>query len=81
MIGQKIIRSVQDPAGNIIQKQPEGGTGRTRCMKCQCIVTAQRQGSGQMVMKCSGCGAAYTSSPLDRPRAARPGEVPKRVPK
>ena len=77
----KIIRSVQDSQGNVIQKQPAGGTGQQRCGKCQGICTAGRLPGGKLVMKCNGCGASYVGTPLDGPKPPRPGAVPKRVEK
>ena len=78
MIGQKIIRSRQDSRGNVIQKQPEGGPGRTRCMKCQCLCTTTCLANGMVVQSCSGCGANYVSTLLDAPKDPVLGVVPKR---
>lgn len=76
----KIIRSVRDTKGNVIQKMPEGGIGQTRCPKCQMVCTAQTLANGQAVTQCGGCGANYTSSAMDRPKAPAPGVVPRRTP-
>ena len=76
----KIIRGTKDAKGVVYQKQPEGGTGRTICMKDQGICTTQRLPNGQLVHKCNRCGAVYGIKPLDGPKAARPGVVPRRVP-
>lgn len=76
----KIIRSVRDAKGNIIQKQPEGGVGRHRCMKCQGLCIPVSLPSGKQVMQCQGCGANYTTQSLDAPKAPRPGVVPRRPP-
>ncbi len=77
----KIIRGTKDNKGNVFQKTPEGGVGRQRCMKCQNICTSQRLPDGKQVMKCGGCGASYTVSPLDAPKQPRPGALPTRVPR
>lgn len=74
----KVIHSVRDARGNVIQKQPEAGTGQMRCMKCQMMCTAQRMPDGRAVMKCSGCGANYNITSLDAPRDPQPGVVPRR---
>lgn len=74
----KVIRSVRDTRGNIIQKQPDAGVGAQRCMKCQCLCTGQRKADGKMVMQCSGCGASYVNQSLDRPKTAQAGVVPRR---
>ena len=66
MIGQKVIRSVQDANGNIIQKQPEGGPGRTRCMKCQCICTVQRLPDGKEAQPAGMLAAATNKGILLR---------------
>lgn len=48
-----------------IIKQPEGGTGRIRCTKCQQIaVAAVDTASGRNVLRCNGCGTQFTSTPL-----------------
>jgi hypothetical protein len=75
----RIIRGTRDAKGNVFQKQPAGGTGRIRCMKCQNLCTRQRMPDGREVMKCGGCGAAYAITQMSGPRALRPGEVPKRA--
>jgi hypothetical protein len=76
----KIIRGTRDAKGNVFQKQPEGGTGRTICMKDQGICTTQRLADGTLVHKCNRCGAVYQLRPLDGPKAPRPGVIPRRVP-
>jgi hypothetical protein len=76
----RIIRSRQNAQGVRFQKQPEGGTGRTRCMKCQGICTTQHLPSGQLVHKCGGCGASYVIKSMGGPKPARLGVVPRRAP-
>ena len=76
----KIIRSVRDAKGNLIQKQPEGGVGRHRCMKCQGLCIPVRLPNGTQVMQCQGCGANYVSQSLDAKKPPRPGVVPRRLP-
>ncbi len=76
----KIIRSVKDTRGNVIRKQPAGGMGQQRCMKCHNICGIKRLPGGKVVMQCVGCGANYVSSALDGPRPARLGALPKRAP-
>ena len=77
---QRVIRSVRDARGNVIQKQPTAGVGQQRCMKCQRICTAQRLPNGKQVMKCGGCGATYTSKRLDVPKVVNPnGQVPRKT--
>jgi ribosomal protein S27E len=77
----KVIRSVQDARGNIIQKQPEGGVGRTRCMKCQNLCTMQSLPDGTQVMRCGACGANYQHQSFDQAKATVAGVVPTRRPK
>jgi hypothetical protein len=74
----KIIRGTQDAKGNVFEKQPDGGTGRMRCMKCHQLVTPQTMPDGKQVMQCGGCGATHTSSPMDRPQQPMPGALPKK---
>lgn len=76
----KIIRSVKDTRGNIIRKQPAAGIGQLRCSKCQNMCTTKRLPGGKVVMQCTACGANYVSSPMDGPKQARPGALPKRAP-
>ena len=66
----KIIRSLRDAKGNLIQKQPAGGVGRQRCMKCQNLCVPTRMSNGAMVMQCRGCGATYACRPIDTPKTA-----------
>lgn len=75
----RIIRGTRDAKGNIITKQQEGGVGRVRCMKCLRIAVPVTLPNGKQVLKCQGCGASFTSAPLDRnatpvrpPRVTRP---------
>lgn len=77
----RIIRGTQDAKGNIFQKQPEGGTGRMRCMKCQCLVVPVTLAGGKQVMQCMGCGANHTTAPMDKPYTPPPGTVPKLQPR
>lgn len=67
----RIIRGTRDAKGNIITKQQEGGVARVRCMKCQNLAVPTILANGKQVLKCQGCGANYTSTPMDRPNAAR----------
>ena len=60
----RIIRSVRDTKGNTIQKQPQNGAGRIRCMKCQQLCTAVLRPDGSKVIQCQGCGAQYSSRGL-----------------
>lgn len=76
----KIIRGTQDARGVVYQKQPEGGTGRLRCMKCQQIMAKVRLANGQEVVQCQGCGASHTTSSMDKPYTPPPGTVPRRSP-
>lgn len=76
----KIIRGTQDSKGVVYQKQPEGGTGRMRCMKCGQICSATRLPNGTPVMQCGGCGATHTTAALDKPYVPPFGSVPKRLP-
>lgn len=73
----KIIRGTQDAKGVVYQKQPDGGTGRMRCMKCQGLMTKQRLADGTEVVKCGGCGANHKVVALDRPTPQRVGTTPK----
>jgi hypothetical protein len=75
----KIIRSVRDTRGNVIQKQPKAGAGQQRCPKCSGMCTAQRSADGKLVMKCGSCGASYISRGLDAARKARPAASPTRL--
>lgn len=81
----KIIRSVKDARGNIIQKQPPGGIGRLKCPKCQRgVTTAKVMPNGKRVLSCNSCGASYVVGSMDhkvhvpvpgstqKPRAASP---------
>lgn len=77
----RIIRSVQDSQGNILDKQPDGGTGRTRCMKCQSLCIPQTLPDGSKVMQCQGCGGNYKHASFGAGRATVAGVVPKRQPK
>jgi hypothetical protein len=72
----KIIRGTQDAKGNVFQKQPEGGTGRLRCMKCTSLITPQVLPDGSRVMQCGGCGANHTISAMDRPPPPAPNALP-----
>jgi uncharacterized C2H2 Zn-finger protein len=63
----KTIRGTRDLKGNTILKQPEGGTGRLRCPKCQRLATPAQGPDGKPVMKCGGCGAVYNITAMDRP--------------
>lgn len=48
-----------------IVKQPEGGSGRIRCPKCQNICSAAiDNATGRNVLRCGGCGVQFTSAPL-----------------
>ena len=64
----KIIRSLRDAKGNLIQKQPTGGVGRQRCMKCQSLCVPSKLNNGATVMQCRGCGATYVCRALDAPK-------------
>lgn len=74
----KIIRSVRDANGNVIQKQPEGGVGRLRCPKCQGLCVQQARPDGTPVMACGSCGAAFTRTSMDPTVKQQPGAVPTR---
>jgi hypothetical protein len=78
----RVIRSVRDTHGNVIRKQPPGGTGQQRCMKCQNMCLPKRLPNGKVVMRCSGCGASYVNTALDTkpvPQLPRPGASTRRV--
>ena len=77
----KIIRGTRDAKGNVIQKQPSGGVGQQRCMKCHQICQGHTQANGQVTMRCNGCGAQYTSTAMDAPKAPAPGALPTRSPR
>lgn len=48
-----------------VGKQPEGGTGRIRCPKCQNIAAVSTDTiTGAKVLHCHGCGQQYSSTPL-----------------
>ena len=76
----KIIRSVRDTQGNIIQKQPDVGTGQQRCLKCHNMCITQRRADGKTVSVCGGCGAQYVSQGLGGPKPLKIGAVPRRPP-
>lgn len=61
---KKILVGTRDLKGNVTLHQPEGGTGRIRCMKCQNLCTPQRRADGSQTMKCGACGAEYSSRPM-----------------
>jgi hypothetical protein len=71
----RIIRGTRDAKGNVITKQQEGGVGRLRCMKCQCLAVPTRLADGREVHKCQGCGAMFTRSPMDKTAPAQPPRV------
>jgi hypothetical protein len=72
----RIIRSVRDARGNIIQKQPPGGAGRLKCPKCQRGVCSSKQmPNGKRIMSCTSCGASYVVGSMDRPHVAQPGST------
>lgn len=75
----KVIRSLRDARGNVIQKQPEHGVGQQTCMKCLRMCVSTRMPDGTVVMKCTGCGASHMGKPLDGPRDPKPGHVPPRA--
>lgn len=77
----KIIRGTQDAKGNVFQKQPDGGTGRLRCMKCGQLAIATTLTTGKAVMQCQGCGMQSTISAMDRPQPAAPNALPKKPPR
>jgi ribosomal protein S27E len=60
----KIIRGTLDNKNRTILKQPEGGVGRVRCMKCQQLAVAQLGPDGKQQFKCQGCGAIIKSTPF-----------------
>lgn len=74
----KIIRGTQDAKGRVFQKQPEGGTGRMRCMKCSCLMTNVVTPDGKSVIQCGGCGAMHTTAGMDKKYTPPPGTVPRR---
>lgn len=76
----KIIRGTQDNKGNVFEKQPEGGTGRMRCMKCSQLVVPSALADGRQVMQCIGCGANHVSTSMDRPPPAPLGALPTKPP-
>ncbi len=73
---QRIIRSVKDARGNIIQKQPPGGLGRLKCPKCQHgVCVAKTYPNGKRVQSCQSCGASYVTGAMDRPHVPVPGSM------
>lgn len=77
----KIIRGTKDAKGNVVTKQPAGGVGRLRCMKCQNLMTMTTLPSGAKVMKCNGCGANHTTGSMEAKATNFPGALPKRTPR
>jgi hypothetical protein len=72
----KVIRSVRDTRGNVIQKQPSGGVGQLKCPKCglgRC--TSKTMPNGRRVMQCNSCSASYVVGSMTSPRVAQPGAV------
>jgi hypothetical protein len=58
----KLIRGTLDAKNRAtLLKQPQGGTGRLRCPKCQGLAIAELDGTGKPVHKCQGCGAVIKS--------------------
>lgn len=59
----KIITGTRDAKNRAtILKQPQGGSGRLRCPKCQQLAIAELDGAGKPVHKCQGCGAILKAS-------------------
>lgn len=52
---------VRLPNGTVLISGGEGGLRRMRCPKCQMLATETTR-DGQPVVKCPGCGTAYTST-------------------
>jgi hypothetical protein len=77
----RIIRGTQDAKGVIYQKQPDGGTGRMRCMKCTSLVVQATLHDGKQVMQCTGCGANHTVSSMDKPPGRPHGALPTKPPR
>jgi hypothetical protein len=73
----KVIRSVRDTRGNVIQKQPTGGAGRLRCPKCKGICTSQTMPNGKSVMRCP-LGHSYVVQALSPARVPVPGAIKRR---
>jgi len=74
----RIIRGTQDAKGRIMLKQAEGGMGRIRCPKCQCLaIDAIDSRTGTKVKRCQGCGNQFTLTPMG---SARPPAASLRVP-
>jgi hypothetical protein len=71
----KIIRSVRDTRGNVIQKQPAGGAGRLKCPRCSGNCTAQSMPNGKRVMACQKCGASYVVGAMSSVKVPQPGAV------
>lgn len=58
----KIIRGTLDARNRaVILKQPQGGSGRLRCPKCQNLAVAELDGAGKPIHKCQGCGSTLKS--------------------
>lgn len=58
----KIIRGTLDAKTRAtILKQPDGGSGRLRCPKCQGLAIGELDGAGKPIYKCQGCGSTIKS--------------------
>lgn len=73
----KVIRSVRDTRGNVVQKQPSGGAGRLRCPKCHGLCTTQAMPNGKSVMRCPA-GHSYVVNALSSPKVPVPGALKRR---
>ena len=81
----RVMRGTRDAKGTNFFKQPVGGTGRLRCMKCSGIASSVTLANGTTVMRCAACGAQYTAAPLGtvgktvpmRVGVARPKQIPR----
>ncbi len=78
----RIIRGTKDLKGNVITKTPVGrGVGTIRCTKCPGVVSPSTSANGQSILICSGCGAQYQATAMDKPYSPPPGTVPRRQPR
>ncbi len=61
----RVLRGTKDIKGNKLFKQPAGGSGRLRCMRCQGLATPFTLTDGKQAMRCNTCGAVYGVTALD----------------
>lgn len=74
----KIIRGTKDHKGVVYQKQPQGGTGRLVCGKCNGVCAQIKKPEGTMVWSCQSCRAEYKAVSMTPVVKQRPG-VPQKA--